>query len=136
MKTFIFGVLTVLAGLALFMVGTFGSDFALLKSGWGHGLMGGAIPLRQYLIPSAYRFVFAALAAFLVIRLARGVTPGLIAVTIFGLLILLLEVAGQSELKDRVPTLWKIVSLTSLVAAIALGAAVAARSTWSGGPVR
>jgi len=134
MKTFLFGAMTVLAGLVLFMVGVFGSDYALLKSGWGPGLTGGAIPLRQYLIPSAYRFVFAAIAAFLVIRLARGITTGFIAVVIFGLLILLLEVGGQLELKDRVPTLWKIVSLASLVAAIALGTALAAHSTESVSP--
>ena len=117
------------------MIGTFGRDLTLLKSGWGPRLTGGAIPLKDYLIPSAYRFIFATLAAFLVIRLARGVSTGLIAVTILGLLILLLEFAGQSELKDRVPTLWKIVSLASLGAAIALGSAVATRSTWSGRPV-
>ena len=135
MKTFVFGVLAVLAGLVLFMVGTFGCDFALLKSGVGPSLTGGAISLREYLFPSAYRFIFAAVAAFLVIRLARGGTASLITVAIFGFLILLLEFGGQSELGDRVPTLWKTVSLASLGVAIAVGSLIATRFTGGGRPV-
>jgi hypothetical protein len=138
MKPFFIGALAVFLGLQLFLVGTFGSDMVMFISGMGPSPTGGSIPLWKYLIPSSYRFVFAALAVFLASyltrRISRGISAGHIAAIICGFLIVFLEIGGQMELKDRVPFLWKTIYLVSLVVAFASGAVLAARFTGNARP--